>query len=1331
MRERWDKQTCHWIRTEPKFSAWLDSEESDILWIHGPSGMGKSVLCGYIIDEILRKPRQIATSQGETKTVEAVPEGNILWFYCTGDNHLQASRSEIIKSFVRQIYLAHWPRSDLDNEPDPEIRSKSNGIVQFIAKNFRSDDFTRLNEPDVMQKFESLFMRLADSPIYVLLDGLDEFSQEHDMDVEGVWEYLWRFHDKVFESLDVATFQHIEESALPKSPSSKITIKVLLLSRPLHRLMLKCENPTPTDIPISDLDLPLRQVREDVQKYLRARVREKLSQLADAPSLQQDDTALSAKVNDIVHKMLPDTAGSSLFLWAFYMSQEINECHSTASIEDICRHDHFPTVTAKSSSFSAASAVTLRAYYTHVLHRMYSRLPAHPEEQKAVSRALLWVTYAANTLSVRQLSQVPSQAPLGSSKDLAAAIRRYLGSFVQAPHLTQGDPGVDRPDNMLRLTHYSVAEYMRTITPEEQWAKFSADSDIAITTPSNSHSKLLEDCLLYLEDEAFNKPFVNIRGSATLRKHLDNEGRHAFFAYAATNWTYHLTRVTDRADAKRCSDAMERFFKSPSLKGWMEGSITLYGGCEWITTLVAMVEKWFRDRGFNPESQCKPFQDWVSDVTNIKFEDYEQTLLYNNNEVHFLDVGRLLPRTSRHFPPTEGDVLHPLEEDAASTKEESWHLDATGSIPHLALARKLPEGEDGENMIGYLSLDRNDEANRGLLSIDLKCNHPRLVWEQIIFGPHGGTGERQVGNDGSGNSKAKNRRLRLSSVIPLTRSKAHSQFTALSAALSEDGNKLAAVYREEVDSKTIKLRVILWTFKHTKRADQIGGEFLAGWKAGLDSRMTDIEKSLVTLYHATETRVKFRTGAREIDPGAAADAKKIVEDLCNGPAFKRVKEVAQTLGARPALPSMEPLEEGLPWAEAEELEQCCYGRGEMKVSAASPCADSRYLVAFWDSQTLITPSGVFDLEQKKTLKNRNFHGLENGDFGKSFVLAPMGRFLLSTAEKKLTVVDLDPFREPWIRSRRYWDASQLGEGVRIVSVLDCSPSGCMASLHVEKTFVKDGKRACTLGVVVVDLSSLAFSLVFCQTVTGRRLGIIRTVFCPRDNHLAIASQEAEEGSLGPSRYSIWVANITAGTCSLLETRTLMPHAMVYLQCNDTGCLSPSDENTEKTKQPEAQALSESMSNLLRLRLQDIEYVRKPMRKPWAFDPSHFKSNGIINDGARGMRLDNRSLREGIDKMLSRLLDASSLFGNIRSPYHRDPPEACKKTVIGVVLEDRTVHLLEFHNTLPSSKHEMTLEDLPLVTAICRPSWTREEISAAWMQFSLKRCVPASLSTKPN
>lgn len=132
--------TCSWIDTHPVYRAWsLERTEkaSKILWINGPPGFGKSVLCAYIITSLLSRNNY-----------------PVYYFFCSGDSESQRNPISILRAWIHQAM--HQDEAILDI------------VLQYLS----SCRNTKATLSDLWQLLKKL---MSHSPNAVFaVDGLDE-----------------------------------------------------------------------------------------------------------------------------------------------------------------------------------------------------------------------------------------------------------------------------------------------------------------------------------------------------------------------------------------------------------------------------------------------------------------------------------------------------------------------------------------------------------------------------------------------------------------------------------------------------------------------------------------------------------------------------------------------------------------------------------------------------------------------------------------------------------------------------------------------------------------------------------------------------------------------------------------------------------------------------------------------------------------------------------------------------------------------------------------------------------------------------------------------------
>ncbi|MCJ1346752.1 hypothetical protein MMC31_004970 [Peltigera leucophlebia] len=133
--------TCDWIFSNPTFCTWVSPEFDDdlakFLWVYGPAGHGKSVLCARMI-----------------KFLKNASEAPVAYFFCSSDDKTQREPLAIIRSWIWQAINCH-----------------ENALDQALER-FRAKEMRLASRTDVWKLFGSIVHMIPNSTFVV--DGLDE-----------------------------------------------------------------------------------------------------------------------------------------------------------------------------------------------------------------------------------------------------------------------------------------------------------------------------------------------------------------------------------------------------------------------------------------------------------------------------------------------------------------------------------------------------------------------------------------------------------------------------------------------------------------------------------------------------------------------------------------------------------------------------------------------------------------------------------------------------------------------------------------------------------------------------------------------------------------------------------------------------------------------------------------------------------------------------------------------------------------------------------------------------------------------------------------------------
>ncbi|KAF8465350.1 hypothetical protein BDZ91DRAFT_763717 [Kalaharituber pfeilii] len=141
-------RTGEWLYEMGEFKEWVQSHHSSLLWCHGISGSGKSVLSTSVVKHLMDTCLQQTTYEpGKTF---------IGYFFCTFSDYHSLVFEVIIRSLIKQILSVFHGSAEFE---------------EYLAKFFNQCN----NIPSVHQ-WQKLFIRTCSLPnhIYLILDGVDE-----------------------------------------------------------------------------------------------------------------------------------------------------------------------------------------------------------------------------------------------------------------------------------------------------------------------------------------------------------------------------------------------------------------------------------------------------------------------------------------------------------------------------------------------------------------------------------------------------------------------------------------------------------------------------------------------------------------------------------------------------------------------------------------------------------------------------------------------------------------------------------------------------------------------------------------------------------------------------------------------------------------------------------------------------------------------------------------------------------------------------------------------------------------------------------------------------
>ncbi|KAJ5494850.1 hypothetical protein N7463_010937 [Penicillium fimorum] len=222
--ERRIERTCEWVLNRPWFQDWSSSDFppgcAKRLWIHGPAGFGKSILCARIIQHL-----------------SSLPETPVVHFFLSSDFKSTGDLFMVIRSWLSQM-MSH---------PIAFALVREAWIAQQGQRARREDVINLLRE-----------IGIAIPGCTFILDGLDECS----------W---FRGNENSGGSDSIASFMNALRQATIGTAA-----RIMIVSRDEPEIRT-CLSDDTNGAPFSEHKITPKDVRCDVESYSRSIVQKRLS----------------------------------------------------------------------------------------------------------------------------------------------------------------------------------------------------------------------------------------------------------------------------------------------------------------------------------------------------------------------------------------------------------------------------------------------------------------------------------------------------------------------------------------------------------------------------------------------------------------------------------------------------------------------------------------------------------------------------------------------------------------------------------------------------------------------------------------------------------------------------------------------------------------------------------------------------------------------------------------------------------------------------------------------------------------------------------------------
>ena len=266
--------TCDWLALHPSFSEWMRSSSTDILWLRGYPGVGKSVITKHLIMSVIGSTYVRSKRTAIPREIDVSFHTQALaYFFCNEDNASLRTESSILRAVLHQFLLAAPLKV-----AQVLLSFKSGADKSYIFLNSISA---------LWDAVKAVLVAITWKVTYLVFDALDEMMPES----------LHSFTTGLRDLIDNVS-QHI----MPR------TLKVLITSRPTRAIE---RNLSPVSIAVKS--------ERDVQHLIEGW----------AEDLGQRHH-LSEKTRIEIVTRICEKAGS-MFLWALLALEQLCEGASKES----------------------------------------------------------------------------------------------------------------------------------------------------------------------------------------------------------------------------------------------------------------------------------------------------------------------------------------------------------------------------------------------------------------------------------------------------------------------------------------------------------------------------------------------------------------------------------------------------------------------------------------------------------------------------------------------------------------------------------------------------------------------------------------------------------------------------------------------------------------------------------------------------------------------------------------------------------------------------------------------------------------------------------------
>ncbi|KAK7531715.1 ankyrin repeat-containing domain protein [Phyllosticta citribraziliensis] len=270
--------TGEWLLTNPEYASWKSSSSSEILWLHGTWGCGKSRLAAVMIEDLEKQRAYVP---------QAAP---IAYFYCCRDTAepQRANCEEILRAIVKQLSVS---------KTDGQIA----GVTVNKYKNKVEDGKKNGLDASPLTKEESVELILqltAATPATIVIDGLDECdSQQRGLIMSACEEIVAKSRDLV---------------------------KILVSSREEDDIKMRLGQS-------QEISVTAKQNHEDLGRFIKSKAKDFITEWGQKPG--KEAHKLGQLENDIISAL--EAGAQGMFLWVTLQLETIRDTERIKLDEDV------------------------------------------------------------------------------------------------------------------------------------------------------------------------------------------------------------------------------------------------------------------------------------------------------------------------------------------------------------------------------------------------------------------------------------------------------------------------------------------------------------------------------------------------------------------------------------------------------------------------------------------------------------------------------------------------------------------------------------------------------------------------------------------------------------------------------------------------------------------------------------------------------------------------------------------------------------------------------------------------------------------------------------